>query len=128
MSSGSVTDVFGLSSTNATGVSPHFSCGCATTAAANTAGLGRKADALREGARAVEILPVSRDAVDGPDLQEDYAYVEMLVGETEAAVRRLAYLLSIPSDVSVLLLRVDPLWDPLRGDPRFQRLVAAPAS
>ena len=90
--------------------------------------VGRKADALREGARAVEILPVSRDAVDGPDLQEDYAYVEMLVGETEAVVRRLAYLLSIPSDVSVLLLRVDPLWDPLRGDPRFQRLVAAPAS
>ena len=90
--------------------------------------VGRKADALREAARAAEILPVSRDAVDGPELQEDYAHVEMLVGETDAAVRRLAYLLSIPSDVSVNLLRVDPVWDPLRGSPSFQRLVAMPVS
>ena len=85
--------------------------------------LGRKDDALREGTRAVEILPVTRDAVDAPDIQEDFAYVEMLVGEADAAVRRLAYLLSIPSDISVAQLRVDPMWDPLRGNPRFQRLV-----
>jgi hypothetical protein len=51
--------------------------------------LGRKADALREGARAVEILPVSRDANDGPDLQVDLAYVETLVGESDAAAKRL---------------------------------------
>jgi hypothetical protein len=70
---------------------------------------------------------VSRDAVDGPDLQEDYAYVEMLVGESDVAVRRLAYLLSIPSDMSVNVLRTDPLWDPLRGNPAFRRLVGAPA-
>jgi hypothetical protein len=85
--------------------------------------LGRKADALREAARAAEILPVSRDAVDGPDLQEEYAYVEMLVGEIDAAVERLAFLLSIPSDVSVNLLRYDPMWDPLRGSLEFQRLL-----
>ena len=85
--------------------------------------LGRKADALREAARATEILPVSRDAVDGPDLQEDYAFVEMLVGETDAAVRRLAYLLSISSDISVNALRVDPTWNPLRKSPAFQRLI-----
>jgi len=90
--------------------------------------LGRKADALREGARAVEILPVSRDAVDGADLQEDFAYVEMLVGNHDAAIRRLAYLLTIPSDVSVPMLRADPTWDPLRSNPTFQRLVATPAS
>jgi serine/threonine-protein kinase len=90
--------------------------------------LGRKGDALREAARATGILPVSRDAVDGPDLQEDYAFVEMLCGDADAAVRRLAYLLSIPSDISVNVLRVDPTWDPLRGNPGFQRLVAAPAS
>jgi hypothetical protein len=90
--------------------------------------LGRKADALREGARAVEILPVSRDAVDGADLQEDFAYVEMLVGNHDAAIRRLAYLLTIPSDVSVPMLRADPMWDPLRSNPSFQRLVATPAS
>ena len=88
--------------------------------------LGRKADALREGARAVEILPVSRDANDGPDLQQDLAYVETLVGEPDAAIKRLAYLLTIPSDLSVPLLRVDPMWDSLRGNPEFRRLVAAP--
>jgi serine/threonine-protein kinase len=87
--------------------------------------LGRRADALREGARAVETLPVARDAVDAPDIQEDFAYVEMLVGETDAAVQRIAYLLSIPSDMSVAQLRVDPMWDPLRANPRFQRLVGA---
>lgn len=88
--------------------------------------LGRKADALREGARAVEILPVSRDANDGADLQLDLAYVETLVGESDAAVKRLAYLLTIPSDISIPLLRVDPMWDPLRRNPRFLQLIAAP--
>jgi serine/threonine protein kinase/TolB-like protein/Flp pilus assembly protein TadD len=86
--------------------------------------LGRKADALREGRRATEVLPVSHDAVDGADLQEDMAYVELLVGDHDAAITRLAYLLTIPSDVSVPMLRADPMWDPLRKNPRFQRLVA----
>jgi len=86
--------------------------------------LGRKGDALREAARAAEILPVSRDGNDGADLQEDYAFVETLVGETDAAVKRLTYLLSIPSDLSVNLLRFDPTWDPLRGNPRFEKLAA----
>ena len=85
--------------------------------------LGCKADALREGVRAVEIVPVSRDANDGPDLL-DLAYVETLVGESDAAVKRLAYLLTIPSDISIPLLRVDPMWDSLRGNPGFQRLLA----
>jgi serine/threonine-protein kinase len=88
--------------------------------------LGRKADALREGTRVGEILPVSRDAFDGPDLQEDLAYVETLVGEHDAAIKRLAYLLTIPSELSVPFLRADPMWDPLRGNPRFQALIAAP--
>jgi hypothetical protein len=61
-------------------------------------------------------------------MQEDMAYVETLVGEADAAIARLAYLLTIPSDISVPLLRVDPVWKPLRGDPRFKRLVASPAS
>ena len=86
--------------------------------------LGRRGDALREAARATEILPVSRDGNDGADLQEDYAFVETLVGETDSAVRRLTMLLSIPSDVSVNLLRFDPMWDPLRRSPEFQRLIA----
>jgi hypothetical protein len=51
--------------------------------------------------------------------------VETLVGETDSAVKRLAFLLTIPSDVSVNLLRFDPMWDPLRGNPTFQRIVGA---
>jgi len=87
--------------------------------------LGRNADALREGRRAVAILPVSRDAVDGADLQEDMAYVELLIGDHDAAIARLTDLLTIPSDVSVPMLRADPMWDPLRTNPRFRRLIGA---
>jgi serine/threonine-protein kinase len=86
--------------------------------------LGRKADALREATRAAELLPVSRDALDGADMQEDLAYVEVLVGEHESAIERLAYLLTIPSEVSVPFLRADPMWDPVRDNPRFQQLIA----
>ena len=90
--------------------------------------LGRKGDALREAARAAEILPVSRDGNDGADLQEDHAFVETLVGETDSAVKRLTFLLTIPSDVSLNLLRTDPMWDGLRGSGAFQQLIARPPS
>jgi len=66
------------------------------------------------------VFPVSFKSA---DLQEDMAYVELLVGDHDAAIRRLTYLLTIPSDVSVPMLRADPMWDPLRNNPRFQRLV-----
>ncbi|GJG88098.1 hypothetical protein tb265_32790 [Gemmatimonadetes bacterium T265] len=85
--------------------------------------LGRRDDALREGRRAVALLPVSRDAIDGASLLVDLAYVETIVGAHEAAVAHLAELLAIPSGITVPLLRADPMWDPLRGDLRFQRLV-----
>ena len=87
--------------------------------------LGREADALREGNRAVDILPVSRDAWDGADLQQDLAFLETLVGEHEAAITRLSYLLTIPAGLSVTLLRVDPMWEPLRRNARFQQLITA---
>jgi len=87
--------------------------------------LGRKSDALREAKRAAEMLPVSRDAWDGADLQEDLAYVETIVGEHDTAIKRLAYLLTIPSELSVPFLRADPMWDPLRGNPGFQKLLTA---
>ena len=87
--------------------------------------LGRKADALREASRATATLPVSRDAWDGADLQQDFAFVETLVGEHDAAVKRIAYLLTIPMDLSVPYLRADPMWDPLRSNPNFQRLIGA---
>jgi len=85
--------------------------------------LGRKVEAIREGQRAVELLPVSKDALLGPKVVDNLAQIYMIVGEPDAAIDRLEYLLSIPSLVSVGLLRADPLWDPLRGNQRFQRLL-----
>jgi len=86
------------------------------------AGLGRKADALRELQRAVEILPISKDAWLGPGLEIERAAVEARVGETDAAIERIRHLLSIPCVLSPALLRIDPRWAPLRGDPRFRKL------
>ncbi len=88
------------------------------------AGLGRKVDALREGKRAVELLPVSKDAYHGPFRAIDLAKIYAMVGENEAAVNELEHLLSIPSPLSVPLLRLDPIWDPLRDHQRFRRLVS----
>jgi tetratricopeptide (TPR) repeat protein len=85
------------------------------------AGLGRRDEAIREGRLAVELMPVSKDAIDGPfRLNRIYA----MVGEYDAAVEQLEYLLSIPSDISVPLLRIDPTWDRLRDEPRFQAMLA----
>jgi len=50
----------------------------------------------------------------------------MMIGEHDAAIRQLAYLLTISSDASVPILRVDPMWDPLRSNPGFQQLLATP--
>ncbi|MFW6083974.1 MAG: BTAD domain-containing putative transcriptional regulator [Gemmatimonadota bacterium] len=87
------------------------------------AGLGRVEDAIRHGERAVELLPVSEDAFYGPDRVATLADIYVTTGEFEAAIDRLEYLLSIPSGMSINLLRVDPHYDPLRDHPRFQALV-----
>ena len=92
------------------------------------AGLGRKEEAIREGKRAVELLPVSKDAIWGPNLVLNLASIYVLVGEENAAIDQLEYLLSIPSPLSVSLLRIDPRWDPLRKNPRFQKLLEAKSS
>jgi serine/threonine-protein kinase len=86
------------------------------------AGLGRKEDALREASRAVEILPISKDHLDGPNLEIERAAVEARVGETDAAIEHIRHLLSIPCLLSPALLRIDPRWAPLRNDPRFRKL------
>jgi eukaryotic-like serine/threonine-protein kinase len=88
------------------------------------AGLGRKEDAIREGKRAVELLPVSKDALWGPDVLEGLAIIYTLVGEKDAALDRIEYLLSIPSRITVARLRLDPRFDPLRDHLRFQKLLA----
>ncbi len=86
---------------------------------------GRKEEAIREGNRAVGLYPISRDAVEGPYYVLNLTIIYSVVGEYEEAINRLEYLLSIPSGhlLSVPLMQIDPVWDPLRNHPRFQRLL-----
>jgi tetratricopeptide (TPR) repeat protein len=87
------------------------------------AGLGRKQDAIREGKLAVEMLPVSKEAMRGPSRVEDLAKIYVMVGEFDAAIGQLEFLLSRPGKISIPLLRLDPAWNPLRDHPRFKKLV-----
>jgi serine/threonine protein kinase/tetratricopeptide (TPR) repeat protein len=89
------------------------------------AGLGRKQEAIRQGEVAVDLLPVSKDAMRGPYRLMDLAQIYTMVGDCDRAVTWLEYLLSIPSRLSKALLRIDPTWDPLRDHPRFKKLVEA---
>jgi serine/threonine-protein kinase len=86
------------------------------------AGLGRKEEALREARRAVETLPISKDALDGSVVEIERAAVEARVGDTDAAIEHIRHLLSIPCLLSPALLRIDPRWAPLRNDSRFRKL------
>jgi TolB-like protein len=87
------------------------------------AGLGRKADAIRLARAGAQLVPVSRDAFAGPNALDRLAEVYVRTGEYDAALDQVEYLLSIPSEISGPLLRADPLWAPLRGNPRFERLI-----
>ena len=89
--------------------------------------LGRKADALREGRRAVELSPISRDANTGPYIQHQLARIYLLVGEPEQALDQLEPLLRVPYYLSPGMLRIDPTFDPLRNNPRFRKLVEGTA-
>ena len=88
------------------------------------AGLGRKDEAIREGKRAVALLPVSEDALWGPRAVEYLASIYTFVGEENAAIDQIAYLLSIPNHLNVRLFRMEPRWDSLRNNPRFQKLLS----
>ena len=87
------------------------------------AGLGRKQEAIREGQLAVELLPVSEDAIYGTNLVKNLAIIYAIVGEYDLAIELLDYLLSIPSEVSVPWLRIWPDFAPMRDHPRFQALL-----
>ena len=89
------------------------------------AGLGRKQDAIREGRLAVEQVPMSKDYFIGKYFREYLARIYTMVGEDEAAIDQLEFLLSTQSGmlISHALLRADPMWDPLRGNPRFEKLL-----
>ena len=86
--------------------------------------LGRKEEAIREGERAVALDPVEKDALRGPYYQHELVRIYMLVGEPEKALDRLEPLLKIPYYLSPGWLSIDPNFDPLRKNPRFQKLVA----
>jgi eukaryotic-like serine/threonine-protein kinase len=90
--------------------------------------LEHKEEAVREGERAVALRPVSKDPYFGPYLQHQLVRIYILVGEPEKALDALEPLLRVPYWLSPGWLRVDPNFAPLRGNPRFQRLIAQPAT
>lgn len=85
--------------------------------------LGEKDPALAEARRASELQPESKDALDGPEITEGVAQVYAILGDNDRAIEILDGLLNRPSYVTVPSLRVNPIWDPLRNDPRFQALI-----
>src|SRR5437762_7067606 len=87
------------------------------------AALGRKQEALSEGRRAVELLPVTKSAIEGAEVLYFYAAICAQVGERDLAIEQLKTLAKIPVGAHYGELRLDPFWDPLRGDPRFEKLV-----
>ena len=89
------------------------------------AALGRKEDALREGRRAVELLPVEKDSINGANMIHYLAMIAAWVGEKDLAFEQLACSARTPAGVTYGELKLDPFWDPLRGDPRFEKIVAS---
>ena len=86
------------------------------------AGLSRKADAEREGRKGLELMPIGRDGFTGPYVQMQLARIYIQLGEEEKAIDQLEPLLQVPFYLSPGWLRIDPAFDPLRTNPRFQKL------
>jgi TolB-like protein/class 3 adenylate cyclase/Tfp pilus assembly protein PilF len=89
------------------------------------AGLGRKEEGLREGRRACELLPISKDAIDGAALAVNLAQIYAWTGETDLAIEQIASVERVPNLLSYGLLKLHPYWDSLRGDARFEKIVAS---
>jgi TolB-like protein/Tfp pilus assembly protein PilF len=87
--------------------------------------LGHKEDAIREGRRAVDLLSVTKDAIIGPLLLQNLALIYAWTGEKDRALEQLAAAARIPGYLSYGQLRLHPYWDSLRGDPRFDKIVAS---
>ena len=87
------------------------------------AGLGRKEDALREARRAVELVPLEKDALNGADMIHYSGIVAAWVGEKDLALEDLSKAAQLPSFLSYGRLKLLPWYDPLRGDPRFEKIV-----
>jgi TolB-like protein/Flp pilus assembly protein TadD len=93
------------------------------------AGLGEAASAVAQGQKATAIHPTSKDPFEGPAEEESMAQIYALLGDADHAIPILKRLLQISYSLAITpaLLRLDPVWDPIRNDPRFQKLAAAPA-
>jgi tetratricopeptide (TPR) repeat protein len=89
------------------------------------AGLDRKEQALREGLQAVELLPLKKDAVGGAEIVKYLATIAAWIDDNDLASEQLAIATNHPSSISYGQLKLLPFWDPLRGDPRFEQIVAA---
>jgi TolB-like protein/class 3 adenylate cyclase/Tfp pilus assembly protein PilF len=89
------------------------------------AGLSRKTEAVAEGRRAVELRPISDDALDGAVVVGNLAMIYAWVGDVDSAIEQLMFLAKKPGGPDYGQLKLDPAWDPLRGDPRFEQIVAS---
>ncbi len=89
------------------------------------AGLGRKEEALGEGRRACELLPISKDAFDGPAFAVNLAQIYAWTGEKDLAIEQIAAVERVPNFLSYGFLKLQPQWDSLRGDPRFEEIIAS---
>jgi TolB-like protein/predicted Ser/Thr protein kinase len=89
------------------------------------AALGRKEEALREGRRAVELLPMEKDAINGTRLMVALARIAASVGDKDLACEQLGTAIRYPASPSYGTLKLMPWWDPLRGDPCFESIVAS---
>jgi tetratricopeptide (TPR) repeat protein len=102
---------------------PHYFPEVLSHLAIVDAALGRKEQALREARRAVELRPISHDAVEGTIDARNLALVYCWIGEPDNAIEQLSLLVKQAGTLSYGELKLDPVWDPLRGDPRFERIV-----
>jgi hypothetical protein len=88
--------------------------------------LDRNADALRVSRQIADSVPIEKDALSGSVRQEGLAEIEARAGTPKEAIKRIRHLLSIPGDIFIARLKIDPVWDPIRNRPDFQQLLSGP--